>query len=144
VLVWSKSGRGLTWGFFALLVCIIYIAPLAIILAASFAGQWNGVFPSLPTFEHYVSAVSGDSGAQLRASIVTGAVASGFALVVGTWAALALRRLSILPRRILDLAFFVPSAVPSVSVGLGLLVAFSRPRFCSTARCRSSSLRTSS
>jgi 2-aminoethylphosphonate transport system permease protein len=28
---------------------------------------------------------------------------------------------------VLDLLFFVPSAVPSVSVGLGLLVAFSRP-----------------
>ncbi|MBV9220762.1 MAG: ABC transporter permease subunit, partial [Methylobacteriaceae bacterium] len=32
-----------------------------------------------------------------------------------------------LPRRILDVIFFIPSAVPSVSVGLGLLVAFSRP-----------------
>jgi 2-aminoethylphosphonate transport system permease protein len=30
-------------------------------------------------------------------------------------------------RRVFDLFFFVPSAVPSVSVGLGLLVAFSRP-----------------
>jgi len=119
MLVWSKSGRGLTWAFFALLVGIIYIAPLAIILAASFAGQWNGVFPSLPTFEHYISAVSGDSGEQLRASIITGMVSSAFALVVGTWSALALRNLLILPRRILDLAFFVPSAVPSVSVGLG-------------------------
>jgi 2-aminoethylphosphonate transport system permease protein len=28
---------------------------------------------------------------------------------------------------VLDIAFFVPSAVPSVSIGLGLLVAFSRP-----------------
>jgi 2-aminoethylphosphonate transport system permease protein len=30
---------------------------------------------------------------------------------------------------VLDLLFFVPSAVPSVSVGLALLVAFSRPPF---------------
>jgi 2-aminoethylphosphonate transport system permease protein len=30
-------------------------------------------------------------------------------------------------RRLLDVLFFLPSAVPSVSVGLGLLVAFSRP-----------------
>lgn len=127
MLVWSSAGRALTWTFFALLVGVVYIAPLAIILAASFAGQWNGVFPSLPTVEHYVSAVTGDSGAQLRASIVTGGVASGVALVVGTWSALALRRLPLISRRVLDLAFFVPSAVPSVSVGLGLLVAFSRP-----------------
>jgi 2-aminoethylphosphonate transport system permease protein len=127
MLVWSSSGRGLAWAFLAFLVSVVYIAPLAIILAASFAGQWNGVFPSLPTLEHYASALTGDSGEQLRASIITGAVASAFALVVGTWSALALRNLPLVARRILDLAFFVPSAVPSVSVGLGLLVAFSRP-----------------
>ena len=32
-----------------------------------------------------------------------------------------------LTKRVFDLFFFMPSAVPSVSVGLGLLVAFSRP-----------------
>jgi 2-aminoethylphosphonate transport system permease protein len=127
VLVWHKSGRGLIWAFLALLVGVVYIAPLAIILAASFAGQWNGVLPSKPTLEHFASALTGDSGDQLRVSIITGIVASSFALVVGTWSALALRTLPRIPRRILDLAFFIPSAVPSVSVGLGLLVAFSRP-----------------
>ena len=109
------------------MVGVVYVAPLAIILAASFAGQWNGVFPSMPTLEHFASALTGDSGAQLRASIITGMAASAFALIVGTWSALALRSLPLVPRRILDLAFFIPSAVPSVSVGLGLLVAFSRP-----------------
>jgi 2-aminoethylphosphonate transport system permease protein len=127
VLVWSRSGRGFVWAVLGLLVGVVYIAPLAIILAASFAGQWNGVLPSLPTLEHYASAVTGDSGQQFRVSIITGIVASSFALIVGTWSALALRTLPPVPRRILDLAFFIPSAVPSVSVGLGLLVAFSRP-----------------
>ncbi|MEJ1977095.1 MAG: ABC transporter permease subunit [Acetobacteraceae bacterium] len=47
----------------------------------------------------------------------------------GTWAALALHAVRPGPRRFLDVLFFVPSAVPSVSVGLGLLVAFSRPPF---------------
>ena len=127
MLVWSKSARGLVWAVLGLLVAVVYIAPLAIILAASFAGQWNGVFPSKPTLEHFHNALSGDPGEQLRVSIITGMVASGFALIVGTWSALALRTLPRIPRRILDLIFFVPSAVPSVSVGLGLLVAFSRP-----------------
>jgi len=127
MLVWSSSGRGLIWAFLAFVVGLVYIAPLAIILAASFAGQWNGVFPSLPTLSHYASALTGDSGAELRASVITGMAASAFALTVGTWSALALRGLPLVPRRILDLAFFIPSAVPSVSVGLGLLVAFSRP-----------------
>ena len=49
------------------------------------------------------------------------------ALGLGSWAALALRGLPPLPRQVLGLLFFMPSAVPSVSVGLGLLVAFSRP-----------------
>jgi 2-aminoethylphosphonate transport system permease protein len=127
MLVWSSSGRALIWAFLAFVVGVIYVAPLAIILAASFAGQWNGVFPSMPTVAHFASALTGDSGAELRASVITGMAASGFALIVGTWSALALRSLPLVPRRILDLAFFIPSAVPSVSVGLGLLVAFSRP-----------------
>jgi 2-aminoethylphosphonate transport system permease protein len=127
MLLWSRSSRALIWAFAALLIGIIYIAPLAVILLASFAGEWNGILPSKPTFEHFVSAVSGDSGEQLRASLATGVVASALALVIGTWAALALRALRPLPRRILDVLFFVPSAVPSVSVGLGLLVGFSRP-----------------
>ena len=103
MLVWSKSGRGLIWAFLALLVGVVYIAPLAIILAASFAGQWNGVLPSKPTLEHFASALTGDSGDQLRVSIITGIVASSFALVVGTWSALTLRTLPRIPRRILDL-----------------------------------------
>jgi 2-aminoethylphosphonate transport system permease protein len=127
MLVWSSFQRRLTWALLALLLSVIYVAPLAIILAASFAGQWNGVFPSKPTLDHFAAAFTGDSGAQLRASIITGIVASSCALIVGTWSALALRNLTRLPRRVLDLCFFVPSAVPSVSIGLGLLVAFSRP-----------------
>ncbi|MBV9244398.1 MAG: ABC transporter permease subunit [Methylobacteriaceae bacterium] len=127
MLVWSKSGRALVWTFAGLLIGIVYAAPLAIIAMASLAGEWNGVLPTKPTLEHYASALSGASGEQLQASLITGAVASLVALGLGTWAALALRAMAPLPRRILDVIFFIPSAVPSVSVGLGLLVAFSRP-----------------
>ena len=61
------------------------------------------------------------------ASLVTGVVASLLALVSGAWAALALRAQGGGAARTLGVLFFVPSAVPSVSVGLGLLVAFSQP-----------------
>ena len=55
-------------------------------------------------------------------------MASLLALVVGTWAALALaRHQGRVAAGVLDVLFFIPSAVPSVSVGLGLLVAFSQP-----------------
>ena len=127
MLVWSRSGRAVAWLVGGLLIVVIYGAPLAVIAAASLAGHWNGVLPSDFTFRHYADAVSGESGLELKTSLLTGVIASGIALAVGTWAALALRGIRPAPRRVLDLLFFVPSAVPSVSVGLGLLVAFSRP-----------------
>jgi 2-aminoethylphosphonate transport system permease protein len=127
VLVWSSAGRAFTWALAALLFAVLYGLPIGVIALASISGQWNGVLPSHMTLEHYVDALHGDSLEQLRVSLGTGFVASAVALVSGAWAALALRPLRRLPKRILDVVFFIPSAVPSVSVGLGLLVAFSRP-----------------
>jgi 2-aminoethylphosphonate transport system permease protein len=126
VLVWSNAGRAFFWSTAALLIGIVYAVPLATIATASFAGQWNGVLPSHATLAHYADALTGSSSEQVRASLMTAAVASSIALVLG-WGALALRSLPPAPRRSLDLLLFMPSAVPSVSVGLGLLVAFSRP-----------------
>jgi len=127
VLVWSRSGRIAAWSLLALLVALVYGLPIGMIALASVSGQWNGALPSHLTFGNYVTVLGGDPGAQLRVSVMTGIVASLAALTLGSWAALALRHLSPLPKRILDLLFFIPSAVPSVSVGLGLLVAFSQP-----------------
>jgi 2-aminoethylphosphonate transport system permease protein len=109
------------------LFLVIYGLPIAVIALASFAGQWNDILPINLTFGHYFEAFHSDSLDSLEASLMTGALASAAALVAGTWAALALRRQRPVPKRILDLLFFVPSAVPSVSIGLSLLVAFSQP-----------------
>ncbi|HZS84059.1 MAG TPA: ABC transporter permease subunit [Stellaceae bacterium] len=127
MLVWSRSGRRLAWFLAALLFAVIYGLPIAMIALASISGQWNGVLPSHLTLMHFANSVQGESGDQLRVSIMTGAIASAVALVSGTCAALALRRIAGAPKRLLDAIFFIPSAVPSVSVGLGLLVAFSQP-----------------
>ncbi|MDR3515542.1 MAG: ABC transporter permease subunit [Azospirillaceae bacterium] len=126
MLVWSRTGRAGAWGVLALLFGVVYGVPLVMIALASIAGQWNGALPSHLSLGHYAEALDGDSAAQLRVSIVTGAVASAVAMFLGSWAALALRNLRPAPRRLFDMVFFLPSAVPSVSVGLGLLVAFSR------------------
>jgi 2-aminoethylphosphonate transport system permease protein len=126
MLVWSRSGRFAVWGFAALLIGVIFAAPLAVILAASFANQWNGILPTGFTLEHYRAAGSGASGDSVFASLVTGVVASLLALLSGTWAALALRAQGEAWSRMVGVLFFIPSAVPSVSVGLGLLVAFSQ------------------
>jgi 2-aminoethylphosphonate transport system permease protein len=110
----------------AVLFGVVYGLPIAVIVLASITGQWNGILPSHLTLLHYARAFTGDSASQLQVSVMTGAFASVAALLSGTWAALALRGLRSTPRRVLDVVFFIPSAVPSVSIGLGLLVAFSQ------------------
>lgn len=127
MLVWSRSGRAAVWSATGLVVAILYIAPFGLILLASLAHQWNGVLPDRLTGAHFTEALGGAAGAQLWASLLTAFGASIAAAILGTWAALALRTVDPAARRVLDLVFFMPSAVPSVSVGLGLLVAFSRP-----------------
>jgi 2-aminoethylphosphonate transport system permease protein len=127
LLVWSRTGRAGAWFALTVLFSVIYGIPLVMIALASVAGQWNGILPSHLTLRHYVDAVHGESGAQLRVSLLTGLLSSAIALALGSWAALALRGIAPAGRRLLGTLFFIPSAVPSVSVGLGLLVAFSRP-----------------
>jgi 2-aminoethylphosphonate transport system permease protein len=127
VLVWSSAARRTIWVMAGLVFAIIYGLPASMIGLASITGQWNGVLPTGLTLNHFANALVGAAAEQLRTSIFTGVFASVLALISGTWAALALRGLRKLPRGVLDIIFFIPSAVPSVSVGLGLLVAFSRP-----------------
>ena len=126
MLVWSLKGRALVWSFAAIILGVIFVAPLAVIIVASFSQHWNGVVPTGFTSEHYRDAAGGAARDSVTASLVTGFVASLLALVTGAWAALALRARADGWGSALGLLFFIPSAVPSVSVGLGLLVAFSQ------------------
>ena len=126
MLVWSKKARLAIWAIVVPLFLLVYGLPIGVILLASVTGSWNNVLPSSLTLTHYAAAVQGDSFSSLTTSLLTGIMASLAALVSGAWAALALRRLPRRGGRVLDTIFFAPSAVPSVSVGLGLLVAFSQ------------------
>ncbi|MFD8984707.1 ABC transporter permease [Streptomyces sp. NPDC059564] len=127
MLVHSKSGRWAAWGLFGLLFLPLFALPLLVVVAASFSTHWSGAFPSGPTTENYASAVQGESLQALTTSLVTALTASLLALTVGTWAALAAAGLRKHGKRSLDALFMLPVAVPSVVVGLAVLVAFSRP-----------------
>ncbi|MGW3327539.1 ABC transporter permease [Streptomyces virginiae] len=127
MLVHSKSGRWAAWGLFGLLFLPLFALPLLVVVAASFATHWSGAFPSGPTTENYAAAVRGESLQALTTSLVTALAASLLALAVGTWAALAAATLRTRGKRLLDALFVLPVAVPSVVVGLAVLVAFSRP-----------------
>ncbi|MEV6398894.1 ABC transporter permease subunit [Streptomyces sp. NPDC051907] len=127
MLVHSRKGRWAAWALFLVLFLPLFALPLLVVVAASFATNWSGAFPSGPTAEHYSAAVRGESLQALTTSLVTAVTASLLALAVGTWAALAAAALGRRGRRVLDALFMLPVAVPSVVVGLAVLVAFSQP-----------------
>ncbi|MET9519376.1 ABC transporter permease subunit [Streptomyces sp. NPDC002994] len=127
MLVHSRTGKWATWGVFLVLFVPLFALPLLVIAAASFSTNWSGAFPSGPTAGHYTSAVRGESLQALTTSLVTALTASLLALTVGSWAALAAAALKKNGKRVLDALFMLPVAVPSVVVGLAVLVAFSQP-----------------
>ncbi|MEU9121744.1 ABC transporter permease subunit [Streptomyces sp. NPDC048506] len=129
MLVHSRTARRALHALFLLLFLPVFALPLLVIVAASFATSWSGALPSGLTLTHYQDAASGDSLNALLTSVLTALAASVAALTLGTWAALAAERLARRTRRLLDGLFLLPMAVPSVVVGLSLLVAFSRPPF---------------
>ncbi|MCH0571910.1 ABC transporter permease subunit [Streptomyces sp. MUM 136J] len=127
MLVHSRKGRWAVWAVFLVLFVPLFALPLLVVLGASFATHWSGVLPSDLTTANYRSATRGEALQALATSLATAGTASLLALATGTWAALAGAALGRRHRRILDALFVMPLAVPSVVVGLSVLVAFSQP-----------------
>lgn len=127
MLVHSRTGKWAVWALFLVLFLPLFALPLLVIVTASFSTNWSGAFPSGPTAEHYSAAVRGESLQALTTSLITAVIASLLALTVGSWAALAAASLKKRGRRAIDALFMLPVAVPSVVVGLAILVAFSKP-----------------
>ncbi|MFD7155884.1 ABC transporter permease [Kribbella sp. NPDC059898] len=124
MLVWTKSGKAVVWTAFAVVFGVLVLAPFLVVIAAAFAGSWNGVLPSDPTTSHLQQALSGDELASLSVSLQTAFMGGLLAVVFGTWGALSAANTRF--ARLADAMHHLPIAVPSVVVGLGLLVAFSR------------------
>ncbi|MFF4753138.1 ABC transporter permease [Streptomyces sp. NPDC002514] len=127
MLVHSRKGKWTAWTVFFVLFLPLFALPLLVILAASFATNWSSVLPSGFTTGNYTAATRGEALQALTTSLLTAAGASLLALVAGTWAALAGTTLGRRLRTVLDALFVLPVAVPSVVVGLAVLVAFSQP-----------------
>ena len=68
MLVWSSAGRAGLWILAGLLLLVIYVAPLAIIVLASLAGQWNGALPSQVGLASYAQVLQGSPGERRCAS----------------------------------------------------------------------------
>ncbi|WP_028477980.1 iron ABC transporter permease [Nocardia sp. CNY236] len=124
MLVWTKTGRALVLTAFALVVAIVFIAPIATVAAAALAGSWTGPLPTDLGLANVRRALSEQDAASLMVSLQTAILASGFALVLGTWAALAAAQAPKWCRTFADAVFHLPVAVPSVAIGLGVLITF--------------------
>ncbi|WP_099021464.1 ABC transporter permease [Mycolicibacterium palauense] len=124
MLLWSARSRWAVLAVFTLVVAVVFVAPLATVVLAGSAGSWTGPLPSGLGFTRFGTALSGENLASLSVSLQTAFIAGGIALVVGTWAALAAREVPTWLGRTIDAVFHLPIAVPSVAIGLGLLIAF--------------------
>lgn len=129
MLVHSRKARWAVWAVFLVLFLPLFALPLLVVLGASFATNWSSVLPSGPTTGHYQAATRGEALQALTTSLVTALTANLLALAAGTWAALAAAALKARQRKVMDALFVLPVAVPSVVVGLAILVAFSQPPF---------------
>lgn len=125
MLIWTKRGRAIVLVTVGILAALIFLAPLAVVLLASIASVWNSVLPGALTGAHLVDALATDNLASLLVSIQTALLAGAIAVLAGGWAALSIQRLPRSLRRALDALFHLPLAVPSVVIGLGMLMAFS-------------------
>ncbi|MFJ5263621.1 ABC transporter permease [Streptomyces sp. NPDC088387] len=129
MLVHSNKARWAVWTVFFVLFLPLFALPLLVVLGASFATHWSSALPSDFTLSNFRAATRGEALQALTTSLVTALTASLLALAAGTWAALAAAALKPRYRRVVDALFVLPVAVPSVVVGLAILVAFSQPPF---------------
>jgi 2-aminoethylphosphonate transport system permease protein len=128
MLLWNLRSRATVLTVFGLVVLVVFIAPLATVVLAGLAGSWNHALPADLGFGHFGTALSGENLASLSVSLQTAIIAGGLALILGSWAAIAAREAPGWLRGLTDAVFHLPIAVPSVAIGLGLLIAFnSRP-----------------
>ncbi|GGK42450.1 ABC transporter permease [Nocardia camponoti] len=124
MLVWTPRGKALVLTVFAIVVAVVFLAPIATVVAAALAGSWTGPLPSNLGFANLENALSGQQAASLSVSLQTALIAGAISLVLGTWAALASREAPAWLRKLTDAVFHLPVAVPSVAIGLGVLIAF--------------------
>jgi 2-aminoethylphosphonate transport system permease protein len=123
----SRRARWLAWTAFAVLAAVVFGLPLIVLVLAAATRQWNGVLPSTFGLGSLLSAIRGSTGRALLTSLVTALVAALISVVLGSWGALAARHTRGALRRLIDGVYIAPIALPTVTVGLALLVTFSRP-----------------
>jgi len=121
--------RQLAWLPYLLLVGVLFLGPLAAVVANSFLRPWQG---QSPTLAWYASLFSPETNpligtsplGSVLLSLRVGAAATLLALVLGLLVSWSLHRLRWV---VLETVLMAPLSVSSVVLGLALLLAFRRP-----------------
>ena len=110
--------------FFLGTVALAIVAVVGVVVIASFTKLWpyNLGF----TLKHYALDVPGGYGA-LWVSLKMSLAAAAIGMVVATFAAMVVHKLSSRLRQVLYLLSVVPAAVPGMVLGLGYVLAFNNP-----------------
>jgi 2-aminoethylphosphonate transport system permease protein len=125
VLVRNRTPRLIVQAIAIAILLALFALPFLVIVLGAFATSWSGVLPSGATLGNFSTVFTESATANtVTASLITAVVATVIALVVATTAALSTRRSPAL-KRVVDTVFLLPVAIPSVAVGLALLMAFS-------------------
>ena len=127
MLVRNPAARVAVWAVFAVVLLTLVVTPVAVTVITAFSASWTSVLPAALTTDHVADVFTPENAASIGVSVQTALLASALAVVAGTWAALAVPSLPGRLRGAVDAFFHLPVAVPSVVVGLGVLVAFSAP-----------------
>lgn len=109
---------------FLIVVTVIFVMPLVVILLSAIAKTWSGsIFPTGYTLKWLANIGSSDLTALGNSLLVALSVAT-LSTVTGTAAALYIQKCNNFFGTIIDYLVMLPIVVPSVVIGLGVLVAF--------------------
>lgn len=133
----SRIGRKVgQWLWYALLVAlyVFLLAPLLLVLVISFNADAYLSFPPEEWSLRWYAALAQNEGfiEGLRTSLVIATTATALALLVGVPAALTLTRYKFRGQEALAAFFTLPLMVPTVVLGLGLLLILSPFRLVAT------------
>jgi putative spermidine/putrescine transport system permease protein len=109
----------------AIVLVVVYV-PLLLVLLNSFNVDRTFTWPPPGLTLHWWSVAAHSSGARhaLLVSVEVGLLATVIALVLGTMAALALRRTRFFGRNVVSLLIILPIALPGIVTGIALNNAF--------------------
>jgi len=117
------TGRILLASYVALMLAILAF-PIGLVVIASFQGGLEASFGNGQWSLDAYRAIPRQYWLSLRFTVETAFLSTAFALVVAVAAAWGLVRGRLRERRLVSALVLVPDAVPSVTLGIGLLVLF--------------------